>query len=38
MRIKGIAQKWLLNSFGIVLVILIICIIGSGVLLRQYYY
>ena len=38
MRVKGIAQKWLLNSFGIVLVILIIFIIGIGVLLREYYY
>lgn len=38
MRIKGIAQKWLLNSFGIVLVILIIVITSSGIMLREYYY
>lgn len=35
---KGIAQKWLLNSFGVVLIILLTVVAAASLMLRDYYY
>ncbi len=35
---KGIAQKWLLNSFGVVLIVLVAVVAAAGLMLRDYYY
>lgn len=35
---KGIAQKWLLNSFGVVLLILLTVVAAVSLMLRDYYY
>ena len=34
----GIAGKWMISSFGVVLVILLFVIAAAGVMLHSYYY
>ena len=37
-HIRGIARQWMLNSFGIVLMVLLVVVVGSALMLREYYY
>ena len=38
MAIKSIAQRWFINSFTVVLVILVTIVAASGVLIHNFYY
>lgn len=38
MAVKGITKRWLLNSLGIILVILIILVLSFALVVRNYYY
>ena len=38
MAVKSITRRWLLNSFSIILVILIVAVVAASLSLRSYYY
>lgn len=38
MRIKGITKRWLINSLGLILMIIIAVVIGCSFVVRNYYY
>ena len=38
MALKSITQRWFLNSFGVILVILVAVVAVSGITIRNYYY
>lgn len=38
LHFRGIAQKWLLNSFGVVLIILLAVVAAASLMLQDYYY